>query len=95
LIAGPLKLDRHALAFDKAGLTQAFAELRDQRRKLFGRTMMEKSNDRHRRLLRARHERPCGCCAAEKRYELAPFQLIELHSVSASTAFGRYRIGRD
>jgi hypothetical protein len=31
-------------------------------------------------LLRARRERP-RCCAAEQRDELAPFQLIELHSI--------------
>ena len=34
-------------------------------------------------LLRARRERPCRR-AAERRYELASFQLIELHSVPAS-----------
>ena len=45
-------------------------------------------------LLRARREGPSRG-AAEQRDELAPFQLIELHSVPASTAFGRYRIGRD
>ena len=34
---------------------------------------------RKRTLLRTRHERPC-CRAAEKRDELAPFQLTELHA---------------
>jgi hypothetical protein len=32
-----------------------------------------------RRLLRGRRERPCGSCPADKRDELAPFQLSELH----------------
>ena len=32
------------------------------------------------RLLRARRERPCCRRAAEQRDEVAPFQLIELHS---------------
>jgi len=36
---------------------------------------------RHCRLLRARRQRPCHRRAAEQRDELAPFQLIELHSV--------------
>ena len=49
-----------------------------------------------RRLLRPRHERPRGGRAAEKRYEIAPFYLIELHSVPVSQ--GRiigYRTGED
>jgi hypothetical protein len=33
---------------------------------------MEESDHRHRRLLRARGERPSGCRAGEKRDELAP-----------------------
>ena len=40
---------------------------------------------RHRRLLRARRERPGGR-AAEQRDELAPFQMIELHSMPSSHA---------
>jgi hypothetical protein len=39
-----------------------------------------------RALLRARRERPRGYRAAEQRDELAPFQLIELHSMPASQA---------
>src|SRR5262249_28862670 len=79
LIVGPPKLDRHALALDIAGLAQAFAEPRDQRRKLLGRTMMEKSNDRHRWLLRARLERPRRS-AAEQRDEMA----TPHHSITSS-----------
>jgi hypothetical protein len=37
-------------------------------------------------LLRARRERPRSRCAAEKRDELAPFQLIELHSIPVNQA---------
>jgi hypothetical protein len=33
---------------------------------------------RHRRRLRARRERPCGCRAAEQRDEHAPLHLITL-----------------
>src|SRR6516225_1360600 len=46
-----------------------------------GRTGVDEPDYRHRRLLRERHQRPGGCCSAEQRDELAPFQLIELHSV--------------
>jgi hypothetical protein len=40
--------------------------------------MMEKSNDRHCRLLRARRERPRSCRAAGQRDEVAPFSLDHL-----------------
>ena len=59
-------------------------------------TAVEESNYRHRRLLRARRERPRGRRAAEQRDELAPLYLIELHSVPVSQ--GRlvgYPIGED
>jgi hypothetical protein len=39
-------------------------------------------------LLRARRERPCGCCAAEQRDELASFQVIEFHSVPCTARAG-------
>jgi hypothetical protein len=57
-------------AFDMAGCLQALA----QRPQPFA----------DRRLLRACRERPRRSRAAEKRDELAPFQLIELHSIPAS-----------
>src|SRR5215469_9467706 len=41
------------------------------------------SNHRHRRLLRARRERPCCCRAAEQRDELAPLHLRG-HSTTSS-----------
>jgi hypothetical protein len=37
-----------------------------------GRTGMQKSDDRHRRLLRARHERPRDRAASDQRDEIAP-----------------------
>jgi hypothetical protein len=43
------------------------------------RTSAKKSNHRHRGLLRARSERRPYRCTAEKRDELAPSQLIEMH----------------
>ena len=44
---------------------------------------MEKSDHQHRRLLRARRERPRRRCSADERDEVAPSQLIELHSIPA------------
>jgi hypothetical protein len=41
-------------------------------------------SQRHRRLLRARRERPRGRRAAEQRDEIAAPQLVELHSISNS-----------
>ena len=41
-------------------------------------------------LLRMRRDRPRGCRSAEQRYELTPFQLIELHTLLL--ARGRDRI---
>src|SRR5215470_9112908 len=47
-------------------------------------------------LLRPRRQRPRNRRAAEQGYELAPFQLIELHSKPTSQGrFAGYRIGRD
>jgi hypothetical protein len=56
---------------------------------------VEEANHRQRRLLRARRERP-SCCTAEHRDEIAPFQMIELHSVLTSRSrIAGYRIGDD
>ena len=55
-----------------------------------------KPDHRHRRLLRARRQRPRGRRAAEQRDELASFQLIELHPVPASQSrIAGYRIASD
>jgi hypothetical protein len=43
------------------------------------RSAVEESNHRHRRLLRARRQRPRSRSAADKRDELAPF-----HSITSS-----------
>jgi hypothetical protein len=47
-------------------------------------------------LLRPRRERPRGRSAADERDEVAPSQLIELHSILSSQGrFAGYRMGRD
>jgi hypothetical protein len=51
---------------------------------------------RHRRLLRARRQRPHSRSAAQERDEVAALQLIELHSIPASQGrVAGYRIGGD
>jgi hypothetical protein len=61
-------LDRDVLALDVAGFGEAPTKRSGAAR--IGRPP-DKSDDRHRRLLRARCERPRGCRAAEQRDELA------------------------
>ena len=79
LIVGPAILDRHVLALDKAGLLQALAECAQAIRERVGRCGVEEPDHRHRRLLRARRERPRRRRAAEQRDELAAF-----HSITSS-----------
>jgi hypothetical protein len=57
-------LHRHILALDVAGFVEALAERGGKGR--IGRSGIDKSDDRHPRLLRTRGERPRGCSAAER-----------------------------
>jgi hypothetical protein len=58
---------------------------------------VEETDHWHCRLLRPSDKRPRGRRAAEKRDELAPFELSELHPVPASQRcpIAGYRIGKD
>jgi hypothetical protein len=78
----PAIFDRHVLADDVTALAQTPTERGQEVLAPPGRSTVEPSDYRHRRLLRARRERPRGDHAAEKRDELAAFQLIELHSIA-------------
>jgi hypothetical protein len=67
VIVCPAILNRHILSFDESGLVQALSERSDKVRGAGGRRASEKTNDRHRRLLRARRARPSSrrsrnCC---------------------------------
>src|SRR6516225_298243 len=66
----PAVLDRDVLTFAITCFSKTLAECR-YLRGVFGRLRIEEPNYRHRRLLRARRERPRGRCA-EQRDELAP-----------------------
>jgi hypothetical protein len=60
-----VEFDRDVLALDKACFLQALAERSHEVRHVSERPAVEKPHHRHCWLLRARRERPRGCCAAE------------------------------
>jgi hypothetical protein len=74
----PAVFDLYVLAIDVVGLVQSVPERGHLKCVRIKRRDAEKSDYRHRLLLRARRERPCDR-AAEQRDELAPFYLTELH----------------
>jgi hypothetical protein len=68
----PAVLDCHVLTLDVAGFLQTLAERGDERPPPVRRSAVEETDHRHRRLLRARCERPRSRRAAEQRDEVAP-----------------------
>src|SRR5262249_34036923 len=72
--------DGYVLAFDIAGFVQTLAERGNERGERLRRPSDEEPDHRHRRLLRARRQRPRGR-TAEKREELAAH-----HSITSSAA---------
>src|SRR6516164_1186467 len=62
--------DDYVLSFDEALLGQTLAQAGHRRRVRFERSDAEIPNHRHRGLLRARRERPCGGRATEQRDEI-------------------------
>src|SRR5439155_10189160 len=83
------EFDRDVLTLDIVGFLQAPAESGHKMRHVNERCTAEKPDHRHRRLLRARRERPGGR-ATEQRDELAPFHSIT-SSAMASTPDGMSR----
>ena len=71
-------------------LFRSFAERRDNTCTQFRHAGVDKSNQRHRRLLRARRKRPCRRHATEQRDEVATFQLIT-SSAATSNLSGTVR----
>src|SRR5262249_10491485 len=71
----PAIFDRDILALDGTGFLQTLVERRYEMCIRTGRSAVEIADHRHRRLLRARRERPCSR-AAEQRDELAAFHSI-------------------
>src|SRR5262249_45481884 len=90
LVLRPAILDRHILTLDVAGFTNALPECGQIACTISKRRAAEEPDHWHRSLLRARRERPRGCCAAEQRYERAPSHSIT-SSASASSLSGMVR----
>src|SRR5262249_45790410 len=90
LTLGPAVFNRHVVALDVPALLETLAKCGEHVRKRIGRCLVEKSDHRHCRLLRARRERPCGSRAAEQRDERAAPHSITL-SASASSLSGIWR----
>src|SRR5262249_54243349 len=82
LIVRPAILDGDVFAFDESSIIQALTKGIDNIREASSRSASEKSDHRHRRLLRARRERPRGR-APEQRDELATLHLRG-HSITSS-----------
>jgi hypothetical protein len=69
----PPVFDRHVPALNVTGFGQSSVKCRYKLASRFQRRAAEKADHRHRRLLRARHERPRSCRAAAKQDdEIAP-----------------------
>src|SRR5262249_18677504 len=81
---GPAIDDRHVLAFDIARVLQAAVKSAQAVQGCLSRDSVEKSNHRHRRLLRARRQRPCGGRAAPERDELAAFPPVTSRARASS-----------
>src|SRR4029077_8865507 len=79
LSPGPAILDRHVAALDITSFVEALAERGHHGCVPLRRPTIEEPDHRHRRLLRARCERPRHCRAADQRDELAT-----LHSITSS-----------
>src|SRR6516162_7963232 len=80
----PVIFQAHVLAVDVTDLAYPIAECGPIARSVFGRRSIHDRNHRHRRLLRARRERPCNRRAAEQRDEFAPFHSITSSAVASS-----------
>src|SRR6516162_1069056 len=80
----PTVFDREIVALAKTGLFQTFAKCAQAIRESVRRYRGEKSDHRHRPLLRARRERPRRRRAAEQRDEFAT-----LHSITSSARVKR------
>src|SRR5262249_47955071 len=89
-LLGPAVVDRHVLALDIAGFFEALAKSAQALGNRFGRSDLEKPDYRHRRLLRARRERPRQSPAAAQRDE-RPTPHSIASSASASKRSGMVR----
>src|SRR5215831_8103030 len=66
LVLGPAVFDCDVLALDQTAVLEALTKCAEQMRVGGGRCAVEEADDRHRRLLRARRERPCDRGSADE-----------------------------
>src|SRR5262249_39006337 len=78
LLAAPAVVDLDVLSFDIAGIAKALTKCWQRVRLRIGSALGKKADNRHRRLLRARRERPCCRPAASPREEFAFVHSITL-----------------
>src|SRR5262249_58245619 len=78
----PAKCDHNILPLDKSNFAQSLLKGSDYASGLAGRAAANKTDHRHRRLLRVRRQRPRRC-AAEQRDELAAAR-PRVHSITSS-----------
>src|SRR5437763_8296894 len=83
----PVVFNHYVLALDVPGFVEGFAERSRIAPRVLGRPNVNKADDRHRRVLRARCERPSGSRAAEQRDEL-PSRHSSTSSARASSGEG-------
>jgi hypothetical protein len=86
----PAVHDRYVLALDETRVLQAPMKSTQRVHPSDRRCAMEKSDYRHRRLLRACRERPRRSRAAKQRDELAPLHSITSSAMASSLVRGRY-----
>src|SRR5262245_14530960 len=86
LAVQPMVLDRHILTPDEAGFVEALIERRGTAR--INRQAADESDNRHRRLLRTRSQRPRHRRAAEERDEPASLHRCN-HSITSSAMASR------
>src|SRR5262245_40373717 len=84
MILRPSVDDRHIPALCKSDLFQTLAEGTEAARHGLRWSTVEKTDDRHHRLLRLRRERPCGCGAAHEPDEIAPSHSITSSAMATS-----------
>ena len=86
LALSPAVFDCNVPTLCETGVIEAAMKCGEIRASLFDRRQVNKADDRHRRLLRARGERPSSRRTAEQGDELAP-----LHSITSSARASRIR----
>src|SRR5262245_49693876 len=84
IVLSPAMFNSNISAFHESGFTESFVESGHKNCGCSRRAVVDKSNNRHRRLLRAHRERPRDCRAAEQRDERAAPHSITSSAMASS-----------